>query len=321
MKRIHLLGAVALASVSMLLASCGDSEPKPITAKAIVKEANKQLIADAESEVYTEVKVGTYESYSYSERQTLAQLEVAGIINYEVTRYAWWEKSLKSYRKAYKVTRGYGWWSYEDTEYKTVKGTSYDFEDHYVVSVSLTKKGERLAVAELPEPAVVVDKDLVSKEINPDNYKWNKVDLSENWEDIPNPFLDPKEPEAPAPEEPKTPKAPKGPKDPESPKTTNKTEKNPTVRIDSLKYEAYNNLVLESEIKYLKAGEVKAIKARNIQILNDNGALTATAEVIYETTDATDAGRILIGYEDGQRNAKDAEFVYYYDKGWVLKDK
>ena len=49
------------------------------------------------------------------------------------------------------------------------------------------------------------------------------------------------------------------------------------------------------------------------------GVLTAVAEVIYETEDATDAGRILIGFEDGQKSAKEVQFTYYYDKGWVLK--
>jgi hypothetical protein len=74
------------------------------------------------------------------------------------------------------------------------------------------------------------------------------------------------------------------------------------------------------EVKYLRAGEVKAIKARNIQLIEKDGVLTAAAEVIYETEDATDAGRILIGFENGQQSAKDVVFTYYYDKGWVLKE-
>ena len=54
-------------------------------------------------------------------------------------------------------------------------------------------------------------------------------------------------------------------------------------------------------------------------LLADAEVLTAVAEVIYETEDATDAGRILIGFEDGQKSAKEVQFTYYYDKGWVLK--
>ena len=166
MKRFHLIGAVALASVSMLLVSCGNSEPKPISAKAIVKEVNQKLVDDAQRELFAEIAVGTYECNDPIAREYLAKLEVAGLIEYDITRYAWWEKSKKAYKKAYKVIRGYGWWSYEDIEYKWVSGTAYDFEDHYVVDVKLTKKGERLAVDARPEPKPQVDEDLVSDEVD-----------------------------------------------------------------------------------------------------------------------------------------------------------
>ena len=40
--------------------------------------------------------------------------------------------------------------------------------------------------------------------------------------------------------------------------------------------------------------------------------------MILETEDATDAGRILEGFEDGQKSLINVEFIYYTDKGWVL---
>ena len=80
MKRFHLIGAVALASVSMLLVSCGNSDPKPISEKAIVKEVNQKLVDDAKSELFAEVAVGTYECNDAVARQYLAKLEVAGLI-------------------------------------------------------------------------------------------------------------------------------------------------------------------------------------------------------------------------------------------------
>lgn len=314
MKRFHLIGAVALASVSMLLVSCGNSEPKPISAKAIVKEVNQKLVDDAQGELFAEIAVGTYECNDPIAREYLAKLEVAGLIEYDITRYAWWEKSKKAYKKAYKVIRGYGWWSYEDIEYKWVSGTAYDFEDHYVVDVKLTKKGERLAVDARPEPKPQVDEDLVSKEVDYSKYAWNQVDLEEAWEDIPNPFIEKKEPK-----EPKAAKEKAQSK--RKPKEVLKESKNdPTIRIDSLQYKHYMEIDEVKEVKYLRAGEVKAIKARNIQLIEKDGVLTAAAEVIYETEDATDAGRILIGFENGQKSAKDVVFTYYYDKGWVLKE-
>lgn len=314
MKRFHLIGAVALASVSMLLVSCGNSEPKPISAKAIVKEVNQKLVDDAQGELFAEIAVGTYECNDPIAREYLAKLEVAGLIEYDITRYAWWEKSKKAYKKAYKVIRGYGWWSYEDIEYKWVSGTAYDFEDHYVVDVKLTKKGERLAVDARPEPKPQVDEDLVSKEVDYSKYAWNQVDLEEAWEDIPNPFIEKKEPK-----EHKAAKEKAQSK--RKPKEVLKESKNdPTIRIDSLQYKHYMEIDEVKEVKYLRAGEVKAIKARNIQLIEKDGVLTAAAEVIYETEDATDAGRILIGFENGQKSAKDVVFTYYYDKGWVLKE-
>ena len=310
MKKFHLIGAVAL--TSMLLAGCGNSEPKPISAKAIVKEVNNKLVDDAKSEQFTEVAVGTYECNDPVARQYLAKLEVAGLIEYDVARYAWWEKSKKAYKKAYKVIRGYGWWSYEDIEYKWVNGTAYDFEDHYVVDVKLTKKGERLAVDARPEAKPDIDEDLVSKKVDYDKYPWNQVDLEEGWEEIPNPFIEKKEPKDTKPAKDTTPKARK-------PKEVLKDSKNdPTVRIDSLQYKLYMEIDEVKDVKYLRAGVVKAVKARDIQILNENGVITAVAEVIYETEDATDAGRILIGFEDGQKSAHNVQFTYYYDKGWVL---
>lgn len=314
MKRFHLIGAVALASVSMLLVSCGNSEPKPISAKAIVKEVNQKLVDDAQGEQFAEIAVGTYECNDPIAREYLAKLEVAGLIEYDITRYAWWEKSKKAYKKAYKVIRGYGWWSYEDIEYKWVSGTAYDFEDHYVVDVKLTKKGERLAVDARPEPKPQVDEDLVSEEVDYSKYAWNQVDLEEAWEDIPNPFIEKKEPKEPKPAKEKA-------QSKRKPKEVLKESKNdPTIRIDSLQYKHYMEIDEVKEVKYLRAGEVKAIKARNIQLIEKDGVLTAAAEVIYETEDATDAGRILIGFENGQKSAKDVVFTYYYDKGWVLKE-
>lgn len=314
MKRFHLIGAVALASVSMLLVSCGNSEPKPISAKAIVKEVNQKLVDDAQGELFAEIAVGTYECNDPIAREYLAKLEVAGLIEYDITRYAWWEKSKKAYKKAYKVIRGYGWWSYEDIEYKWVSGTAYDFEDHYVVDVKLTKKGERLAVDARPEPKPQVDEDLVSEEVDYSKYAWNQVDLEEAWEDIPNPFIEKKEPKEPKPAKEKA-------QSKRKPKEVLKESKNdPTIRIDSLQYKHYMEIDEVKEVKYLRAGEVKAIKARNIQLIEKDGILTAAAEVIYETEDATDAGRILIGFENGQKSAKDVVFTYYYDKGWVLKE-
>lgn len=312
MKKFYLLGAVVLASVAMLLTSCGNGNPKPITEKQILSKVNQLLVDEAQAELYAEIAVGTYECNDPMTRLLLAKLEVAGLINYDVTRYAWWEKAKRTYKKAYTV---YNWW-WPETRYKTVTGTSYDFEDHYIVDVKLTRKGERIAVDTRPEAKEKVDADLISKVVDSSEYEWEQADLAETWEEIPNPFIEKKESKTTA-------KSTK----PETKKETRKVKEtvadpqdDPTIRRDSLQHVAYMNIDETKQIKYLKVGVVKAVKARNIQIINNHDGLTATAEVILETEDATDAGRILEGFEDGQKTLEKVEFTYYTDKGWVLNE-
>lgn len=314
MKKIYLIGAAALAAVSMLVSSCGNSEPKPITEKAIVEQVNQLLADEAESELYSEIAVGTYECNDPMTRLLLAKLEVAGLIDYEVTRYAWWEKAKRSYKKAYTVY--YGWWGYE-TRYKTVSGTSYDFEDHYIVTVELTRKGQKLAVDTRPEPVQKVDEDLVSETFDASAYKWEQADLSETWENIPNPFLEKKESKTTT----KTTNKPEAKKERKVKEAVEAYPKDdPTIRRDSLQHVAYMNIDENKQLKYLKVGVIKAIKARNIQVLNNYDGLTAVAQVILDTEEATDAGRILKGFEDGQKTLMNVEFRYFIDKGWVLVD-
>lgn len=308
MKKTFYFIVAALVAASAFLTSCGN-EIKPLKANQITSDLNEYLEKQAKNEEFTEVAVGTYECGDPYMREKLAKLEVAGILDYEVTRYAWWEKSKKSYKKAYTVVRGYGWYSWTDTEYRTVKGTSYDFEDHYVVTVALTKKGNKMTVDSLPKPIEKIDEDLISKEFDASEYEWNQVDLSESWDVIENPFIEKKEP--------KTPKAQVEEKEQPRKKTTKKVKtQDPTIRIDSLQYEAYMNVEEVKEVKFLRAGAVSAVKARNIYIDGNY----AEAEVIFETSDATDAGRILKGFEDGQKYALEVSYEYFHDKGWVLVD-
>lgn len=313
MKKFFLFSATAIVAAA-LLSSCNSGGIKPLTTSQVLNDVNKFMENEARNEMFTEVAVGTYECNDPFMRESLAKLEVAGLIEYDVTRYAWWEKSKKSYRKAYTVTRGYGWYSYTDTEYRTVRGTAYDFEDHYIVEVALTKKGEKLTVEELPEPLPQVDEDLVSKEVDGSKYEWNQVDLSENWEYIENPFIEKKEPKAPKESAPaETTKDPRKPK--ATPKVKNATD--PTERIDILQYEAYMAVEEYKEVKFLKVGAISAVKARNIEITSSIGN-RASVEVILETEDATDAGRILDGFEDGQKMSFSVTYKYFLDKGWVL---
>ena len=303
--------------MSMLVAAlafvgCSQS-PDSISESTILKQFNKQLAMEAEAEEFCPIQIGTYDCPSDAARLILRQLEAAKLITYDVERYAWWERSFKNVRESYRVLRGNYWYSYYDTEYRTVKKTSYDFEDHYVVTVALTPKGEKLAVEDIPSAVIEEDPDLIQPDIDPSKYAWNKVDLTEEWPYIPNPFLEPEKEEEvatePTAEEPKK----------EEEKSEEKPAKKEKIdRIDSLQYEKYVQLDQYAQNVFLKACEIEGIKARNIQIYEDNGIRKARAEVIVATKNTTDAGRILLDTEDDIRELVHVEFEFYQDKGWVL---
>jgi len=310
MKTYHILPAVTLLLAAIMTTSCTDTQK--LTERKVVAEANEMLAKKGASEIYVPISIGRFECNDSSLRRTFAELEVAGLITYEVTRYAWWEKSLKSRQKPYKVQRGYSWWSWTDTEYKWVKETIYNFEDHYIVDVALTQMGDKIAIDILPRHKDI-DEDLIEKEVDPAMYKWNQVDLSENFEEISNPFIKPKKE--------KTTESTVAPKKTIKSTTKPKTNEDKTDRIDQKQYEAYSQLKLSSDVIYFKAGEVRATKARNILLKSPMGILTAEAEIIIETMKVTDAGRILRGLENGQKHIEDVKLIYYVDKGWVIDDK
>lgn len=315
MKTLFKLSVLALAG--SILFSCVGS-PNRITSGDIVKQYNKLLKEEALQQQFVDLEVGEYELNSAADRLTLRQLEAAGLLTYTVARYPWWEKTFRNYRKAVPVTRYYWGYAYQEEEYRTVKENVYNFEDHYIVGINLTRKGQSLVVDERPQPADGVDKDLVQPEINPDKYAWNKKDLTETWPEIENPFIEKEAPVVPA--DPGTPAAPAADKPATAPSTPSSAPQDQTERIDAQKYAAYNALNLHSEPVILKAYGVKAVKARNIQISTASGVPKATAEVILTTYGATDAGRIIAGIENNFKHLVPVTLTYYQDKGWVLDE-
>ena len=100
-KNVKLLIA-ALSGISLLSIS-GCTNPNKISNGAIVRHVNKTLKNNAVNQEYATITVGTYECNSESDRLELRKMEAAGLIEYEVERYAWWEKSKKTVRRAYEV--------------------------------------------------------------------------------------------------------------------------------------------------------------------------------------------------------------------------
>ncbi len=259
------------------------------------------------------ILVGKYELSDSTQRARLRELEAAGLITYKVNRYAWWEKSKTNVRKSYTVTRSlYGLFTYNDTEYRTVKSDYYEFCDHYVVDVAVTEKGEKFLTdlptadhaQELKELGLGMDSE------DPSEYIWNQQDLSEEWPIIDNPFIEKKEAPQIVQSKDKEPEPKPQPIEPEN-----------VTRIDSLQYQAFMRLDLTKyKYVYFKAFDIRATKVHEIQTYTDtkSGAPKCKAELILTLKHVTDPGRIYYGAQEGSYYFQPIELDYYIDKGWVL---
>lgn len=306
-----LLALIAIFAIS--ITGCGYSSDK-ISEKEILNQFNQKLHSQAVDINCIPITIGIFDCQSNSDRLILRQMAAADLITYNVTRYAWWERSFENVREAYQVEKRFWYYTYTDTEYRTVKKENYNFEDHYVVSVELARKGKNLVVENLPTPIEEVDKDLLNPEIDPSKYTWNKVNLDEEWPYIPNPFIESKQ-------EKKNNKEPKKTTAEKSDKSEKKKNDDTKIdRIDSLQYEKFNKVTTSTEYVYLKAYEQKGIKARKIQTYEIDGIHHARAEVIISTMNVTDVARILLGIENDMRTLAEVNFVFYQDKGWVMTD-
>lgn len=292
--------------------SCSFNSENHITERKILKIANSQLTVEGQDYFDYDLTIGTYECNNEDDREKLRKMEAAGLISYDVARFAWWEKSTKPIRESYQAPQ-YIWGYYYGTEtkYRTVNKTLYDFEDHYIVTVGLTKKGEKYLSDNKPVEEVI-DKDLEQPNIDPSKYAWNKTNIEEVWPEIPNPFIESakenaKEKYNPEPEI-------------EESKVKTTQSKSPVERIDSLQYVAYQKVQETPETVKVKGYKVKAVKARDIRLLQFIGINYATADVIFETKEMTDFGRILSGAENGMRTLETQLFTYYLDKGWVRSE-
>ena len=309
MKRFFVLSALALMAVAALF-SCTPS-PERVSAGDIVSQFNKVLKDQAQQKEFVRIQVGKYELNSDVARLRLRQLKEAGLIVYSVERLPWWEKSIKHTKQAYTVSHYYWGYDYPETKYRWVAKNVYNFEDHYIVTIGLTKKGKFQQVENVPEPVPEVDKDLVQPEVDKSKYPWNKADLTETWPEIPNPFLSPEEPRESG-------SSGSSYRRDHSDSSSEKEPEDNTERIDVQKYNAYNNLHLFSETVTLKGYTIKAVKARNIQITQVDGRPVASAEVILKTSGVSDAARIYNDVENGEKAVVPVTLRFYLDKGWVL---
>ena len=296
------------ALVCIGLSSCSHSSDR-ITSSKITKLYNNYLKENALSQEFANVTVGYYETTA-EERCALKRLEAAGLVTVSFERFAWWEK-VEAIKKVPKTT--YDWWGYAHTQYVSKKINEYSFEDHIMATVALTPAGNNLIIKDLPENKEKEDKDLVQPKFDTSKYPECLVDCTENWPEIKNPFITENNVEQEAPKGAKT-------QAKDNKKEETKNEEARILRKDSAQYVAYMKALKQVSKTQciLKGCTVKATKARNIQIVNENGIKTAVAEVIIEKKNVSDAYRVTNGVISGEKETHTVLLTYYLDKGWVL---
>ena len=321
MKKLSLLACLAVLLCFAVLPSCEKNNGP--TSKGIVKECNDLLYQLGEDSVVTYIRTGYYELNDSPARCELKRLEAAGLITYQVERFAWWDKT-ETYKK--EIAK-YDW--YYGPTYKTVKKVSYDYNEHFMVDVQLADEGKKWIVKGEPIMKPVVDKDLLQPDSDLSSFPENQIDCVESWPEVPNPYLKP-EPELEVKPEPEPKTEPKP-----QPKMEAEPEPQPEAELDPQSEEedltvpqvtvgdqckAFEQAKAKEDSQFvcLFAYKNRAIKARNIQISNTSEFPTAQAEVIFEIYNVSTAGRAIKKTIEGTRSSLPVTLNYYIDKGWVL---
>lgn len=278
----YIMAASLLAGVC--LASCS-SNPNSLCSSDITKKCNQQLKDNAGSQFYHDIEIGTYE-ISENDYCQLKRLEANKIIKLNITRYIWWEK----------VTN-----NRDDKAH-------YTYNDHYVAIVQLDSKGKRIAVEELPN---AVDP-LAGKKVDESSLPEYKVtdDWATAFPEIENPFLATKEEQTADKEV-----APTA-KDNENKIVETYQYSDEKAKND---YEAIAPTFHRDTI-HLEAFALKAVKARDILLIEENGTYRANANVIIEFQDVTPIGRMYENVIEGYRMSMPVQLEYYPKEGWELLD-
>lgn len=314
MKKYCSFLASILIVMLFLMSSCTDSVEK-LSSWKISRLYKKQLKELAVYQDFAIIKTGYYE-IAEEQRCELKQLEAAGLISVRFDRFAWWEKEIvdHSVRKVY-----YDWWGYPYYETVKVKEPEYNFCEHIMANVVLTDKAKKQIIKKLPKPKNKEDKDVKQPKFHASKYPECKVDCQENWPEIKNPFI--KEVKTEIDVTPQRDEV-QSEKDVSHKEESVEVEHANIERVDASQYEAYQKALkkINETVYTLKGCDNKVVKAKNIQIRNVNGVSIATAIVIVEKKNVTDAYRVQTGRISGFKELHPVCLTYYQDKGWTLLD-
>ena len=303
------------AIVALFMCSCSSQSRDKLPSGVVEDAIEEQMDLCKMNQSYTKLQTGYFECNEEITRIKLAKLAAAGVINYKVERFAWWNKHLYA-------GNSYGSYFGEET---------YMYEEHFMVSVNLTEEGKKILVDSIPMPEMLEDEALALPDI--DSTALPELNyVAENW------------PEIPCPE-----KKNKAEKKEETTETNNVLEEQeergnvnnifaqkPQKEDNNNEQSAWVALDVEAKTKYVAAKEKEEIQivilkssalevddVRFIQtfVQQQSGLSMAKAEVIVKTTDVTAAGRIIDHKCEGTKLCTIVNFIYFDDEGWKLLDK
>lgn len=300
--------------MALIITSCSSQTRDNLPSDVVEDAVEEQMKLNMLDQSYTRLQTGYFECNNENTRITLAKLAAAGVIEYKVERFAWWKKHL-----------------YAGNSFGTFYGgTSYKFEEHFMVSVKLTEEGKKFVVDSIPTPEKLIDEDLKQPEIDLTKLPENNY-VAELWPDIPCPEnKDAAKNQTPADSEKAVEQVAQRSNlndifATNTPKEEPNTEQSSWVSLDvdtELKYLAATEKVnIESVILKSSALEIDDVRYIRTFINPETGANLAVAEVIAKTTDVTPAGRIIDHKYEGTKLCATVIFMYFIDKGWVLAEK
>ncbi|MBR1414448.1 MAG: hypothetical protein IJ570_01105 [Prevotella sp.] len=305
------LPLLGMAMTMQVFTSCSQDPNKLPT--GVVEDLVEELLEESgQEQSFVNIPVGTFELNDQHARAMLMKLQAAGVVNYKVDRYAWWNKTLE-------IHNYYQWYN---STHERIGNTYYDFEEHFVVTVSLTEEAKKYQVDSIPQPKQKEDEDMKQPDVNPDQFPENNIRLTEEWPYIPNPENPVRENKDKVTVDLSQPI-----EEDEDPGCETEEDYDTAQRLSldietSMNYEEVSQR-FNQEIVYLKSSKLKVKKARFVQVYDspNTGRRCGSAEVIVEMKDVTPAGRVLGSKYDGIRFCSPVEVVYYADKGWILQNR
>ena len=317
--KLIMLGAIA----TLCLASCGSKDG--VLSTGDIKGLTNDYLAENQTNVLVEdLKVGIFETRKFEEIDYYMKLAKLGVVTCDVQNYQWYTRVTKKKRHIDYITKYYykgtDEFAYEKAHFDDGPVvTDYILENHYVLNVQLTKKGQSMVFS----PKVKVEED-VQPAYDPEKFPMDEAELFTPVEVKPAPALP--EPkivkeeieDKRKPAQPKKEVAPAAPKKQVAPAAPKKEVvrypiyecMDPATRqayMDAMEeagYEEYQIIVAENKVAEVKDRVVKKVEGEIVGM---------QATVVRKISGVTEASHLIYYYNNGDyllNNQTEKETVY-----------